>query len=94
MKSAAQKTYGSFYRKDKIMKKKSSKHTFIIDLEKLNTLNSEGCVACGKKFNLGDTAVMACGSWDGPPKVIHESEAVFDPKTNTHVERQCYADRT
>jgi hypothetical protein len=31
------------------------RQTFIIDLEKLNTLNAEGCAACGRKFNLGET---------------------------------------
>ena len=73
------------------MKKTKHKQTFIIDLEKMNTLNREGCFACGQKFNLGDTVVMACGSWDGPPKVIHASEAVFDHRTKTYVERKCYA---
>ena len=47
----------------------------IIDLEKLNSLNDEGCPACGRKFNLGDPVVIACGAWEGPPKFIHENEA-------------------
>ena len=33
------------------------KQTAIIDLEKLNTLNSEGCISCGRKFTLGETVV-------------------------------------
>ena len=64
--------------------------TFIIDLEKLNTLNAEGCAACGHKFNLGDTVVKACGAWEGPPKFIHESEAVWDKATAGFIERRCY----
>lgn len=62
----------------------------MIDLEKLNTLNAEGCVACGRKFTLGETAVIACGAWEGGPKYIHENEAVFDRKTASYVERRCY----
>jgi len=65
--------------------------TFIIDLEKLNTLNSNGCPACGHKFNLGDTAVWACGAWEGGARVIHEQDAVFDHRTNGFIERKCYS---
>lgn len=64
--------------------------TFLIDLEKLNTLNAEGCAACRRKFTLGDTAVMACGAWEGGPKVIHEAEAVWDPQAKSFIERKCY----
>ena len=67
--------------------------TFIIDLEKLNTLNAEGCVACGRKFNLGETVVKACGAWEEPPKFIHENEAVWDRPTATFVERRCHQSR-
>lgn len=63
----------------------------IIDLEKLNTLNAEGCPACGQKFSLGDPVVMACGAWEGGPKLIHESEAIFDRGNGTYMERKCYA---
>ena len=73
------------------MGKRPDQQRFLIDLEKLNTLNSEGCPACGHKFNLGDTVVWACGFWEGAPKVVHANEAVFDSKTGTYVERQCYA---
>ncbi|MFH1102590.1 MAG: hypothetical protein V1714_02345 [Pseudomonadota bacterium] len=62
----------------------------VLDLEKVNTLNTEGCPACGKKFSLGDTVVMACGAWEGGAKYIHEGEAVFDKKTKSYVERRCY----
>jgi len=41
------------------------KMTFLIDLEKLNSLNAEGCAACSQKFTLGETAVLACGAWEG-----------------------------
>ena len=69
------------------------KQTLIIDLEKLNTLNSEGCISCGRKFTLGETVVKACGAWEGPPKFIHENEAVWDASTATFVERRCYMSR-
>lgn len=62
----------------------------MIDLESLNTLNAEGCPACGRKFELGDTVVLACGAWEGPPKYVHEKEAVFDAKSNGYVERKCH----
>jgi hypothetical protein len=65
----------------------------IIDLEKLNTLNAEGCAACGRKFNLGDPVVLACGAWEGGPKYIHENEAVFDNNSASYVERRCYESR-
>ncbi len=67
--------------------------TYIIDLEKLNSLNAEGCPACGKKFTLGETAVIACGAWQGEPKFIHENEAVYDQKTSCYFERQYYQTR-
>ena len=70
---------------DDIKKKK-----FIIDLEALNTHNAEGCAACGRKFNLGDTVVVACGGWGDTPKLIHESEAVFVSETSSYVERRCH----
>ena len=67
---------------------------FIIDLERLNTLNAEGCAACGRKFALGEPVVVACGAWEGGTKVIHENEAVFDRNTHSYVERRCYAARS
>ncbi len=68
----------------------STGQKIILDLEKVNSLNAEGCPACGRKFSLGDTAVLACGTWEGRPKFIHENEAVFDKKTSSYVERRCY----
>lgn len=62
----------------------------MLDLEKVNTLNAEGCPACGKKFSLGDTVVLSCGAWEGDSKYIHENEAVFDPKRRIYMERRCY----
>jgi len=76
-----------------MLKKPNKKKGFLIDLEKLNTLNAEGCPACGKKFTLGETAVVACGAWDGGSKVIHENEAVYDPETDEFVGRRCYEAR-
>jgi hypothetical protein len=69
------------------------KLTLLIDLEKLNTLNEEGCPACGQKFSLGETAVLACGFWEGAPRIIHENDAVWDPKTASFIERKCYESR-
>jgi hypothetical protein len=66
------------------------KFKMMVNLEKLNELNEEGCAACGGKFQLGESVVLACGAWEGPPKYIHESEAVYDRKTSTYVERRCY----
>jgi hypothetical protein len=69
------------------------RQTFIIDLEKLNSLNAEGCAACGRKFTLGETVVKACGAWEGPPKLIHQNEAVWDVNSATYFERRCYDSR-
>ena len=65
----------------------------IMDLEKLNSSNDEGCPACGRKFTLGDPVVLACGAWEGEPKYIHENEAIFDEATATYFERRCYESR-
>ena len=74
---------------------RSDKNRFktIIDLEKLNRFNEEGCPACNRKFALGEPVVLACGSWEGEPKYIHENEAVFDETTATYFERRCYQSR-
>ena len=72
------------------MSSEKKRQKFIIDLEKLNTLNAEGCAACGRKFTLGETVVIACGAWEGPPKFIHENEAVWDKRTSSFIERRCY----
>jgi hypothetical protein len=69
------------------------KHKTIIDLEKLNQLNAQGCRACGRKFTLGEPVVLACGAWEGSPEYIHENEAVFDRQTGTYFERRCYESR-
>ena len=42
------------------------------------------------KFTLGETVVKACGAWEGPPKFIHENEAVWDERNQTFTERRCY----
>jgi hypothetical protein len=65
----------------------------IIDLEKLNRLNEEGCPACGRKFTLGEPVVLACGAWEGEPKLIHENEAIFDEATASYFEKRCYESR-
>ena len=68
----------------------NEKFKMMLDLGKVNELNEEGCAACGQKFTLGETVVLACGAWEGPPKYIHENEAVYDTKTSTYMERKCY----
>ena len=65
----------------------------IIDLETLNRLNEEGCPACGRKFTLGEPVVLACGAWEGKPKLIHENEAIFDETTASYIEKRCYESR-
>jgi hypothetical protein len=64
----------------------------LMDLEKLNTLNEEGCLACSRKFTLGEEVVLARGKWKGF-KYIHEDEAFFDKKTNEYYERRYYLNR-
>jgi len=63
----------------------------IVDRELLMRLKS--CEACKSSFNLGEPVVLACGAWEGPAKWIHEEDAVFDPKSNTYVERKCFKAR-
>jgi hypothetical protein len=60
----------------------------IIDREKL--MQYKKCPACGRPFNLGEPVVVACGAWNGPPKLIHENEAVYDADTLSYVERKCF----
>jgi len=67
------------------------KPKIIMDLEALNAGNAQGCLACGRKFNLGETAVLACGAWGAGPRYIHENEAVQDAKTSQYFERRYYA---
>ena len=72
------------------MSKNQKRSTVIIDLATLNEVNAEGCPACNRKFVLGETAVVACGNWQGGPKLVHENEAIYDTDTAMFVERQCY----
>lgn len=67
------------------------KPKIIMDLESLNATNAQGCSACGRKFSLGDTAVLACGAWGNGPRYIHENEAVRDARTDQYFERSYYA---
>jgi len=69
--------------------KAHSRPKTLIDLEKLNTLNPEGCPACGRKFELGEAVVLACGNWEGK-RYIHEDEATFDKKTSAYYERRYF----
>ncbi|MGA6927521.1 MAG: hypothetical protein WBY88_17665 [Desulfosarcina sp.] len=67
------------------------KTKIMMDLEAVNATNAQGCAACGGKFSLGDTAVLACGAWGSGPRYIHENEAVQDPDTSQYFERGYYA---
>lgn len=79
----------SFRREGDMMAKDIRKRLkTIIDREKLMTLKQ--CAACGQPFTLGDPVVMACGAWEGPNKLIHENEAVFDSRIPGYVERRCH----
>ena len=60
----------------------------IMDREKL--MHFKTCAACGQPFSLGDPVVLACGAWQGPPKLIHENEAVWDERRSTYFERKCF----
>jgi len=62
----------------------------LLDLEKLNELNSQGYAG---KFCLGDTVVLACGGWNDGPRYIHEHEAIYDRATRSYWERKCYKAR-
>jgi len=66
-----------------------SRSKALIDLEKLNTLNPEGCPACRRKFELGEPVVLACGNWEGE-RYIHEDEATIDRKANAYYEQRYY----
>jgi len=68
---------------------KPTRQKIMIDLERLNRLNAEGCPACKRKFTLGETVVLACGPWQGA-KYIHENEAVFDKTISAYYERKCF----
>ena len=63
----------------------------IIDREKMIRLKT--CPACNRPFNLGDPVVLACGAWEGPPKIIHENEAVYDATSGSYIERKCNSAR-
>lgn len=59
----------------------------IVDLGMINELKP--CPACGRPFNLGDPVVLACGPWEGSPRLIHEQEAVLDRNSGIYIERRC-----
>ncbi len=76
------------------MNRKKEGKKYIVDLKLLNANNKNGCGACGNKFNLGDVAVMACGGWsDGCARLIHENEAIYDPRTDIFFERNYFQTR-
>ncbi len=67
------------------------RNRFIVDLNILNTHNASGCGACGGKFNLGETVVVACGAWKGGgSRLVHEKEAVYDSRCDTYYEREFF----
>jgi len=70
-----------------VNRKRQKSDIVIMDLEKLNTYNAQGCLACGRKFNLGDPVVLACGSWSDRFMYIHAHEAVLDRESNCYFEK-------
>ncbi len=36
---------------------------------------------------------MACGAWEGPPRLIHEHEAILEAVSGGYIEKKCYAAR-
>ena len=63
----------------------------IMDLEMLNRTNSQGCKACGKKFTLGESVVLAAGDWGDDLRYIHEKESICDIGSGKHVVRDHFA---
>ncbi len=61
----------------------------IVTRELMSSMN-EGCAACGKPFEMGETVVMACGAWGDNPKFVHEKEAVYDKGQGRYVEQGCH----
>lgn len=59
----------------------------LLDLEKLNELNSNGYAG---KFSLGETVVLACGGWTDGPRYISENQAIYDKATNSFWEKNCF----
>jgi hypothetical protein len=76
-------------REEGVLVERRREFKVLIDLEKQNRLNAEGCLACGKKFSLGEEVVLARGKWQGY-KYVHKNEAVFDKHANKHYERGYY----
>jgi hypothetical protein len=60
----------------------------IMDLERVN--RTPPCPSCNHPFSLGDSAVLACGLWEGGLRYVHANEAVWDPKSGSYVERACW----
>lgn len=71
-----------------ITQRTESGHTKrVMDREML--MQQRACAACGQTFALGESVVLACGAWEGPPQWIHESDAAYDRQTSTCVELRC-----
>jgi hypothetical protein len=68
------------------------KGRILINLEKLNTLGSRSCPACGKIFEFGEAVVPALGTWEGE-RYIHENEAVYDKENEAYYERRYYQEQ-
>ena len=59
----------------------------ILDLQKLNELNSQGYAG---KFSLGETVVLACAGCNESPRYINERDAIYDKTTNSYWDRNFY----
>ncbi|MEW5736809.1 MAG: hypothetical protein AB1921_18335 [Thermodesulfobacteriota bacterium] len=58
----------------------------IVDLLFLNSLDSPRCPSCRLPFTLGETVVLATGSFEGC-RYVHEADARFDRGAGGYVER-------
>ncbi len=63
----------------------------IIDREKMSAHPT--CPACGRNFSMGETVVVACGTWGDSPRYIHEDDAVYEPADGNYYERKCHEQR-
>jgi|GEM_PF-356869 len=59
----------------------------IMNLEMFNRTDSQSCPACGKKFSLGESVVLAAGDWRDDLRLIHEKETICDIGSGRHVVR-------
>lgn len=59
----------------------------IMDLEMFNRTNPQFCPACGKKFSLGESVVLAAGDRGDDLRFIHAKETMCGIGSGRHVVR-------